>query len=109
MMSKGMQAGIRHFLPLCAAVSVLAAGVSTGQEKLSGKADSPIDEPHVVIQDSPHSVPVRAASIEITESTDPLVKLVYETREAQRRRGGGHVCGGGEAHARQDVFNGNVS
>ncbi len=86
MVSRGMQAEIRQFVPLIAAVCILSAGVSNGQEKFPNELNSPIDEPQVVIHENHKHLPIRPASVEITQSKDPLVKLVYETREAQRRR-----------------------
>ncbi|MFO0979711.1 MAG: hypothetical protein U0996_25155 [Planctomycetaceae bacterium] len=82
MTSKGLQFSLRQILPLT--ILVLAqCSVAMGQLG-EGGTDGP--EPRVILPDHTHSVPVRTASKEITESTDPLVKLVWETREAQRRR-----------------------
>ncbi len=82
MTSKGLQFSLRQILPLT--ILVLAqCSVAMGQLG-EGGTDGP--EPQVILPDHTHSVPVRTASKEITESTDPLVKLVWETREAQRRR-----------------------
>ena len=79
-------ADFRRMLPLFTAVSLLAASVCHGEEQFPNELNSPIDEPQVVLPESPHKVPVRAASGAVQQSTDPLVKLVYETREVQRQR-----------------------
>jgi hypothetical protein len=79
-------ADFRRILRLFTAVSLLAASVCHGEEQFPNELNSPIDEPQVVLPESPHKVPVRAASGAVQQSTDPLVKLVYETREVQRQR-----------------------
>jgi len=80
------QSDYRQILPLLAAVSILAGGVCSAQEKFPNELNSPIDEPQVVIPENPSRVPIRPASGAVQQSTDPLVKLVYDTREVQRQR-----------------------
>ena len=79
-------ADFRQILPLLGAALVLAASVCQGQEQFPNELNSPVDEPQVVLPESPHKVPVRPASGAVQQSTDPLVKLAYETREVQRQR-----------------------
>ena len=79
-------ADFRRILRLFTAVSLLAASVCHGEEQFPNELNSPIDEPQVILPESSHKVPVRAASGAVQQSTDPLVKLVYETREVQRQR-----------------------
>ena len=86
MRSMGLPAGFRQILPLLAAVSLVSGNLSQAEDKFPNELASPIDEPQVVIPEQHKGIPVRPASRAIQESTDPLVKLVYETREAQRRR-----------------------
>ena len=86
MRPKGLQAGFRQILPLLAAVSLVSGTLSRAEDKFPNELASPIDEPQVVIPEQLKGIPVRPASRAIQDSTDPLVKLVYETREAQRRR-----------------------
>lgn len=62
------------------------SGTAHAGDKFPNELNSPVDEPQVVIPEVPHRVPVRTASAAIQKHSDSLVKLVYETREAQRRR-----------------------
>ncbi len=77
-----MQISLRQILPLAIAM-LTQVSMAFGQLG-EGGTDGP--EPQVILPDNSHSVPIRMASREITESTDSLVKFVWETREAQRRR-----------------------
>lgn len=78
----GMQISLRQILPLAIAM-LTPCGIAFGQLG-EGGTDGP--EPQVILPDNSHAVPIRMASREISESTDSLVKFVWETREAQRRR-----------------------
>lgn len=82
------QLAFAQILPLLAAISIVSGSVGLGQEQFSNElgAKSPKDEPQVILPESPHKVPIRPASGAVLESNDPLVKLVYETREIQRQR-----------------------
>ena len=80
------QAGYGQILPLLAVVSILSGSICNGQESFPNELNSPQDEPLVVLLQNSQKVPVRPASGSVLESTDPLVKLVYETREVQRQR-----------------------
>ncbi len=82
------QLAFAQFLPLLAAISIVSGSVGLGEEPFSNElgAKSSKDEPQVIIPESPQRVPIRPASGAVLESTDPLVKLVYETREITRQR-----------------------
>jgi hypothetical protein len=77
-----------QILPLLAAISIVSGSVGLGEEPFSNElgAKSPKDEPQVILLESPNKVPIRPASGAVLESNDPLVKLVYETREITRQR-----------------------
>ncbi len=85
---------VRRFLPLVALVGLLQTSSVDAQIKLSpGKVpigdnelNSPIDEPQVTIDEHSSNAVMRPVPLVIQQAKDPLVKLVYETREAQRRR-----------------------
>ncbi len=85
---------VRRFLPLVALVCLLQTSSVDAQIKLSpGKVpigdnelNSPIDEPQVTIDEHSSNAVMRPVPLVIQQAKDPLVKLVYETREAQRRR-----------------------
>ncbi len=72
---------LRQFLPLFA--FLLLAETVSAQMRLLSSEDY---EPSMKLLESGRSIPLRLASKDIQESTDPLVKLVWETRETQRRR-----------------------
>ncbi len=82
------QLAFAQILPLLAAISIVSGSVGLGQEQSTNElgAKSPKDEPQVILPESPNRVPIRPASGAVLESNDPLVKLVYETREIQRQR-----------------------
>ena len=82
------QLAFAQILPLLAAISIVSGSVGLGEEPFSNElgAKSPKDEPQVILLESPNKVPIRPASGAILESNDPLVKLVYETREITRQR-----------------------
>jgi hypothetical protein len=82
------QLAFAQILPLLAAISIVSGSVGLGEEPFSNElgAKSPKDEPQVILLESPNKVPIRPASGAILESNDPLVKLVYETREIPRQR-----------------------
>ena len=82
------QLAFAQILPLFAAISIVSGSVGLGEEPFSNElgAKSPKDEPQVILLESPNKVPIRPASGAILESNDPLVKLVYETREITRQR-----------------------
>ena len=89
-----LQTGFRQLLPFVALLSLIHGRAAIGQIKLSpgqvpigdNELNSPIDEPQVTIQENSSNAVMRPVPQEIQNSTDPLIKLVYETREAQRRR-----------------------
>lgn len=78
----GSQTTLRQILPLIIAM-LTPCSIAFGQLG-EGGTDGP--EPQVILPAYDHAVPIRTASKEISESTDSLVKFVWETREAQRRR-----------------------
>lgn len=78
----GSQITLRQILPLAIAM-LTQCSIAFGQLG-EGGTDGP--EPQVILPAHDHAVPIRTASKEISESTDSLVKFVWETREAQRRR-----------------------
>ena len=82
------QLAFAQILPLLAAISIVSGSVGLGEEPFSNElgAKSPKDEPQVILLESPNKVPIRPASGAVLESNDPLVKLVYETREITRQR-----------------------
>lgn len=82
------QLAFAQILPLLAVISIVAGSVVKSEEPFSNElgSKSSKDEPLVILPESPNSVPVRPASGAVLESNDPLVKLVYETREIQRQR-----------------------
>lgn len=85
---------VRRFLPLVALLVLLQTGTVDAEIKLSpGKVpigdnelNSPIDEPQVTIDEHSSKAVMRPVPLMIQQAKDPLMKLVYETREAQRRR-----------------------
>jgi len=85
---------VRRFLPIVALVGLLQTSFVDAQVQLSpGKVpigdnelNSPIDEPQVTIDEHSSNAVMRPTPLVIQQAKDPLVKLVYETREAQRRR-----------------------
>jgi hypothetical protein len=82
----GKDAGIRQFLLLFSVTFVSAIAAAQGQDQAANELALPVDEPQVIIPENSLRVPVRTASQEVETSSDPLVKLVWETREATRRR-----------------------
>ena len=89
-----LQVMVRRFLPIVAFVGLHLGGVADAQIKLSpgrvpigdNELNSPIAEPQVTIDEHSSNAVMRATPLVIQQSRDPLVKLAYETREAQRRR-----------------------
>lgn len=82
------QLALAQILPLLAAISIVSGSAGLGEEPFSNElgAKSPKDEPQIILLESPNKVPIRPASGAVLESNDPLVKLVYETREITRQR-----------------------
>ncbi len=82
------QLAFAQILPMLAAITIVSGSVGLGDEPFSNElgAKSPKDEPQVILLESPGKVPIRPASGAVLESKDPLVKLVYETREITRQR-----------------------
>jgi hypothetical protein len=82
------QLALAQILPLLAVISIVSGSAGLGEEPFSNElgAKSPKDEPQVILLESPQKVPIRPASGAVLESNDPLVKLVYETREITRQR-----------------------
>lgn len=81
-----MQKGLLQFLPLLGVFCATWTSSVLAQESFPNELNSPVDEPQVIVREHSDKVPVRQASREIQQSTDPLVKLAWETREATRRR-----------------------
>ena len=85
---------VRRFLPIVALIGLLSASAVDAQIMLSpgrvpigdNELNSPIDEPQVTIDEHSSNAVMRPVPLVIQQAKDPLVKLVYETREAQRRR-----------------------
>lgn len=85
---------VRHFLPIVALLGLLPTNAVDAQIRLSpgrvpigdNELNSHIDEPLVAIDEQSSNAVMRPVPLVIQQAKDPLVKLVYETREAQRRR-----------------------
>ncbi|MCA9010678.1 MAG: hypothetical protein KDB01_13090, partial [Planctomycetaceae bacterium] len=85
---------VRRFLPMAALFGLLQIDQAAAQIKLSpgqvpigdNELNSAIDEPQVILDEHSTNAVMRPAPLAIQQAKDPLVKLVYETREAQRRR-----------------------
>lgn len=76
---------VRHFLPaIC--VFVASGVVGAADERFPNELNSLIDEPKILLPDSTPRDAARLISLQAPYADDPLVKLVIETREAQRRR-----------------------
>lgn len=83
----GMQAGVRQILPVLAVWTGILCNVTFAQSgQPVNEGGSTESEPHVILSDNKGGIPVRAASTSVQDSTDPLVKLVWETRESTRQR-----------------------
>ncbi len=83
----GMQAGFRQILPLLAiwtGISFTTVFAQSGQPVNEGGTTE--SEPHVILSENKASVPARNVSKAVIDSADPLVKLVWETRDTQRHR-----------------------
>lgn len=83
----GMQAGFRQILPLLAiwtGISFSTVFAQSGQPVNEGGTTE--SEPHVILSENKGSVPARTVSKAVIDSADPLVKLVWETRDTQRHR-----------------------
>lgn len=86
--------GLRRLLLIVALLGLVREGTADGQIRLSpgqvpvidNELNSPVDEPQVTIEEHSSNAVMRPVPPEILQSTDPLVRLVYDTREAQRRR-----------------------
>ncbi len=81
-----VQKGFLQILPMLGAAFAAWTSAANAQESFPNELNSPVDEPQVIVREQSDKVPVRMASQEIQQSTDPLVKLTWETREATRRR-----------------------
>lgn len=85
---------VRRFLPLAVLTGLIQIAPVDAQIKLSpgrvpigdNELNSPVDEPQVTIDEHSSNAVMRPVPQVIQQAKDPLVKLVYETREAQRRR-----------------------
>lgn len=83
----GMQAGFRQFLPLLAiwtGISFNTVFAQSGQPVNEGGTTE--SEPHVILSENKSGIPAQNVSQAVIDSSDPLVKLVWETRETQRHR-----------------------
>jgi len=86
--------GLRRLLLIVALLGLVREGTADGQIRLSpgqvpiidNELNSSVDEPQVTIEEHSSNAVMRPVPPEILQSTDPLVRLVYDTREAQRRR-----------------------
>ncbi len=85
---------VRRFLPIAVLTGLLQITSVDAQIKLSpgrvpisdNELNSSIDEPQVTLDEHSSNAVMRPTPQHIQQAKDPLVKLVYETREAQRRR-----------------------
>ena len=85
---------VRRLLPILALFCLLPGVSALGQIKLSpgrvpigdNELNSPMAEPQVTLDEHTSNAVMRPSPTWVQQSKDPLVKLVYETREAQRRR-----------------------
>ena len=85
---------VRRLLPIVALFCLLPGVSALGQIKLSpgrvpigdNELNSPTPEPLVTLDEHTSNAVMRPSPTWVQQSKDPLVKLVYETREAQRRR-----------------------
>ena len=85
---------VRRFLPLAVLTGLIQIAPVDAQIKLSpgrvpigdNELNSPVDEPQVTLDEHSSNAVMRPVPQVIQQAKDPLVKLVYETREAQRRR-----------------------
>lgn len=80
---KTEQGMVRRFLPVLVLIGI--AGSANSQIRTSVDSASE-NEPSTHLLEGSVRIPLRLASKSISESNDPLVKLVWETRETQRRR-----------------------
>ena len=79
--------GVRRILPLLVLGAALVTSPCTAQvDSVVGEGGSASSEPLVVLSDGTGKVPLRQASQQIRESTDSLLKLVWDTRETTRTR-----------------------
>ena len=65
---------------------VSGPGALRADERFPNELNSSIDEPQIILKEDTQSLPSRTVSTGSSETEDSLVKLVIETREAQRRR-----------------------
>lgn len=87
MRAQGERAGIRLLLPLLVLCAALVPSPCSAQvEAVVGEGGSAGTEPIVILSDGTGRVPLRQASQQIRDSADPLLKLVWETRETTRTR-----------------------
>lgn len=87
MCSWGVQTGFRQCLLLIAVCAVPYSSVCEAQsEPVRGDGGSASSEPVVILSNGNGLIPVREASRAVKESSDPLHKLVWDTREVTRRR-----------------------
>ncbi len=85
---------VRRLLSIVALFWILPGVAALGQIKLSpgrvpigdNELNSPTPEPLVTIDELSSNAVMRPTPTWVQQSKDPLVKLVYQTREAQRRR-----------------------
>ena len=76
---------VRQVLPIFLCFSVNPA-IGMADKDFPNELNSPIDEPRILLPDSSRNHNIQAISMQKSHLEDPLVKLVFETREAQRRR-----------------------
>ncbi len=75
----------RHFLPL-AVIMLLASAATAADKDFPNELNSDVEEPKIELSETTEKLPVKAISSRTIKTDDPLIKLVWETREAQRRR-----------------------
>jgi len=76
---------MRQLLPIAAA-TLLVLSSRIRADEFPNELNSPIPEPRVLLKEHKDSSAFRTASSGVIESSDPLIRQVYETREACRRR-----------------------
>ncbi|MBL8820028.1 MAG: hypothetical protein JNL58_28650 [Planctomyces sp.] len=75
----------RHFLPFTILIFLVSS--STGADKdFPNELNSDVDEPRISLPESTDKHSTKPVSARTIKTDDPLIKLVWETREAQRRR-----------------------
>lgn len=74
-----------RILPISAAILVVLSG-RVPADDFPNELNSSVPEPRILLHEHADAGKVRATSSRILNSSDPLVKLVHDTRESSRRR-----------------------